>query len=111
MLSGLLRSLLFVQVYLCASVGPQGLLVVGLPALFVPHSASLGPTTATRVLSTQAARLSPSYRSGSLFLFYLLGVALPCRSIFCQFWLCEEAQCVYLRHHLGSHSIPYFNNK
>ena len=25
-----------------------------------------------------------------------------CRSIFCQFWLCEEAQCVYLRRHLGS---------
>ena len=32
-------------------VGPQGLLVVGLPAPFVPHSASLGPATATRVLS------------------------------------------------------------
>ena len=35
-------------VYLRASVGPQGLLVVGLPAPFGPHSASLGPT---RVLS------------------------------------------------------------
>ena len=34
--------------------------------------------------------------------FYLLGVGLPCRSIFCQFWLCEEAQWVYLRRHLGS---------
>ena len=30
-------------VYLCTNVGPQGLLVVGLPAPFVPHSASLGP--------------------------------------------------------------------
>ena len=39
-------------VYLCANVGPQGLLVVRLPAPFVPHSASLGPATATRVLST-----------------------------------------------------------
>ena len=39
------------SVYLCANVGPQGLLVVGLPALFVPHSASLGPATATQVLS------------------------------------------------------------
>ena len=39
------------SVYLCANVGPQGLLVVGLPAPFVPHSASLGPDTATRVLS------------------------------------------------------------
>ena len=39
------------SVYLCVNVGPQGLLVVGLPAPFVPHSASLGPATATRVLS------------------------------------------------------------
>ena len=34
-------------VYLCANVGPQGLLVVRLPAPFIPHSASLGPATAT----------------------------------------------------------------
>ena len=47
------------------------------------------------------ARLRPSYRSGCMFLFYLLGVGLPCRSIFCQFWLCEEVQCVYLHRHLG----------
>ena len=40
------------SVYLCANVGPQGLLVVGLPAPLVPHSASLGPATAMRVLST-----------------------------------------------------------
>ena len=39
------------SVYLCANVGPQGLPVVGLPATFVPHSASLGPASATRVLS------------------------------------------------------------
>ena len=39
-------------VYLCANVGPQGLLVVRLPALFVPHSSSLGPAMAMRVLST-----------------------------------------------------------
>ena len=51
------------------------------------------------------ARLHPSYRSGCMFLFYLLGVGLPCCSIFCQFWLCEEAQCVYLRRHLGSPSL------
>ena len=37
--------------YLCANVGPQGLLVVRLPAPFVPHSATLVPATATRVLS------------------------------------------------------------
>ena len=35
------------SVYLCANVGLQGLLMVRLPALFVPHSASLGPATAT----------------------------------------------------------------
>ena len=48
------------------------------------------------------ARLRPSYQSGWMFIFYFLGVGLPCHSIFCQFWLCEEAQCVYLRRHLGS---------
>ena len=68
---------LFVLVYLCANVGPRGLLPATLPALFsaslspalsvylcanvgqqglpvvLPHSASLGPATATRVLSTR----------------------------------------------------------
>ena len=88
-------------VSLCSNVGTQGLLVVRLPAPFVPHSASLSPATATRVLRP-GARLRPSYRSGCMFLFYLLGVGLPCRWIFCQFWLCEEEQCVYLRRHLGS---------
>ena len=42
-----------------ANVGPQGLLVVRLPALFVPHSASLGPATATRVLSTMVPVSAP----------------------------------------------------
>ena len=35
------------SVYLCANVGPQGLPLVRLPAPFVPHSATLGPATAT----------------------------------------------------------------
>ena len=52
------------SVYLCANVGPQGLLVVRLPAPFVPHSASLSPATATGVLSALAACLRPSYQSG-----------------------------------------------
>ena len=47
------------SVYLCANVGPQGLLVLGLPALFIPHSASLGPATATRVLSTPVPISTP----------------------------------------------------
>ena len=52
------------SVYLCANVGSQGLLVFRLPAPFVPHSASLRPAMATRVLSASTARLCPSYRSG-----------------------------------------------
>ena len=48
------------------------------------------------------APLHPSYQSRRMFIFYFLGVGPPCRSILCQFWLCEEAQCVYLRRHLGS---------
>ena len=90
------------SVYLCVNVGPQGLLVVRLPALFIPHSASLNPTTATLLLSAPVPVSAPPTWSGCLFLFYLLGVRLPCCLIFCQFWLCEEVQCVYLRRHLGS---------
>ena len=55
-----------------------------------------------------ASPLRPSYWSGCMFLFYLLGVGLPWRSIFCQFWLCEEAQRVYLRRHLGSPKTQLF---
>ena len=39
------------SVYLCVNVGPQGLLVVKVPAPFVPHSTSLGPSMATGVFS------------------------------------------------------------
>ena len=98
---GLLRYPPLVLVHLCASVGPQGLLVVRLPALFVPHSSSLSPAMATRVLSAPVPISTPP-TGLDVFLFYLLGVRLPCHSIFCQFWLCKEAQCVYLRCHLGS---------
>ena len=55
------------------------------------------------------ACLRPSYWSGCMFLFYLLGVGLPCRSIFCQSWLCEEVRCVYLRRHLGSPFLRIFS--
>ena len=47
------------SVYQCANVGLQGLLVLGLPAPFVPHSASLGPATAMRVLSTLVPGSTP----------------------------------------------------
>ena len=46
-------------VYLCANVGSWGLLVVRLPALLVPHSASLGPAKATRVLSAPVPVSTP----------------------------------------------------
>ena len=46
-------------VYLCANVGSWGLLVVRLPTLLVPHSASLGPAKATRVLSTPVPVSAP----------------------------------------------------
>ena len=57
------------------------------------------------------AHLRPSYRSGCMFLFYLLGVGLPCCLIFCQFWLREEVQCVYLRRHLGSPIFTDFESR
>ena len=40
-------------------MGPQGLLVLGLPAPFVPHSASLSPATAAQVLSTPVPVSAP----------------------------------------------------
>ena len=73
-----------------------------LPAPFVPHSASLGPAMATRVLSTPVPVSAPPTGLDVCFFFIYLVSGLPCRSIFCQFWLYEEMQCVYLRRHLGS---------
>ena len=60
------------SVYLCMNVGPQGLLVVRLPAPFVPHSASFGPTTATRILSAPAAHLAPPTGLDECFFFIYL---------------------------------------
>ena len=50
---------LALSVYLCTNVGPQGLPVVRLPAPFVLHSASLGPTTATQVFSAPVPVSAP----------------------------------------------------
>ena len=50
---------LALSVYLCVKVGPQGLLVIKLPAPFVPHSTSLVPPTARRVLSAQVPVSAP----------------------------------------------------
>ena len=84
------------------NVWPQGQLVLGPPASLVPHSASLSPATATRVPSTPVPVSAPPTGLDECLFFYFLGVGPPCRLILCQFWLCEEAQCVYLRRHLGS---------
>ena len=90
------------SVYLCTNVGLQGLLVVRLPAQFVPHSASLGPAKATRVLSAPVPVSAPPTSLDVCFFFIYLVLGLPCCWIFCQFWLCEEAQCVYLCRDLGA---------
>ena len=59
---------------------------------------------------------APPTGLGECFFFISLVIGLPYRSIFCQFWvffvfklslsfwLCKEAQCVYLRLHLGWNS-------
>ena len=97
------------SVYLCAIVGPQDLLVVRLSAPLLRQSRSghghVSPLS-------PGAHLGPTYPSGWMFTFYFLGFGLPCRSIFCQFWLCEEAQCVYLCRHLGSrlYSFQVYNS-
>ena len=69
------------SVYLCVNVGPQGLLVLGLPALLVPHSASLGPATATRVLSTLVPVSAPPTGLNVYFLFPWCWTPLPFDSV------------------------------
>ena len=90
------------SVYLCANVGPQGLPVVRLPAPLVPHSTSLSPATATQILSVPVPVSAPPTGLDECLFFISLVLDLLAIQFFCQFWLCEEAQCVYLRRHLGS---------
>ena len=80
--------------------------------------------SASRCLATSpfhpAARLRPSYRSGWMCLLYLLGcwtsmqfdflsflVVFVFKLLLSFFWLCEEAQCVYLHLHLIQKWIRY----
>ena len=87
------------SVYLCANVRSQGLLVVRLPAPFIT---SLGPPRAMGVLSTpEPVSAPPTSLDECLFFISLVSDPLAVRFAF-QFWLCKEAQCVYLRRHLGS---------
>ena len=57
-LHGLLYSLLFVW-FIFARMWGRGVLPAALPAPFVPHSASLGPATAKRVLSAPVPVSAP----------------------------------------------------
>ena len=67
-------------VYLCTNVGPQGLLVVRLPAPLVPHSTSLSPATATRVLSARLpVSAPPTGLDECLFFIYLVSDFLAVR--------------------------------
>ena len=83
---------------------PQSATSLGLPAAALP-----------RILSSQLPVSAPPTGLDECFFFISLVVRLPYSLIFCQFWLffvfksllsffwlCEEAQCVYLRRHLGS---------
>ena len=96
---------LFLPVYLHANVGLQG-----------PPAAAL-----PQVLSTQLPVSAPPTGLDEC-VFNSLVVGLLYSLIFCQFWLffvfkllsffwlCEEAQCVYLRLHLGQKSYFKFLN-
>ena len=64
-------------VYLCTNVGLQGLPVVRLPALFVPYSASLGPATATGVLSAPVPVSAPPISLDVCFFFIYLVSDFP----------------------------------
>ena len=85
---------------------PQSTTSLGLPASALPW-----------VLSTRVPVSTPPTSLDECFFFISLVVRLPYSSIFCQFWLffvfklllsffwlCEEAQCVYLCLHLGQES-------
>ena len=103
---------LFFAVYLHANVG--------LPTL--PAAASLGlpATTSPWVLSAQLPISTPPTSLAECVFLISLVVGLSYSSIFCEFWLffvfklllsffwlCEEAQCVYLHLHLGRKPISF----
>ena len=83
----------------------------------IPQSTTLlGPpaTTLLKVSSAPTAHLHPSYWYGGMFLLYLLGcqtsiqfdflsvlVVIVFKLLLSFFWLCEEAQHVYLCLHIG----------
>ena len=106
----------YLLVYLYMNVGARGLLAAAWPAPF--HN--LPPRWVRQLLPChkssppQLPISTPPTGLDECFFFISLVVRLPYSSIFCQFWLvfvfklllfffwlCEEAQCVYLCLHLG----------
>ena len=95
------------SVYLCANVGPQGLLVVRLPASTLCQSWSCHgntspllpgcPSPPLLLVWMNVSFLSPWCRTSLPFDFLSVLVVRG------------EAQCVYLRCHLGSPSGPSFH--
>ena len=77
------------------------------------------PSALPPILSTRLPVSAPPTGLDTGFFFISLVVRLPYSSIFCQFWLffvfellffwlCEEAQCVYLCLHLGQRKSLFF---
>ena len=113
----------FLPVYLCANVGTQGLpattlwglLAAAWPAPFhnPPPRWVCQPPPCCESSLTRLPVSAPPTGLDECFLFISLVARVPYSSISCQiwlffvfkllsfFWLCEEAQCVYLRLHLG----------
>ena len=110
----------FFPVYLCANVGLQGLpattlwglLAVVWPALFhkPPSHWVRQPLPCCESSLPQLPVSAPPTSLDECFFFISMVVGLPYSLIFCQFWLCEEAQCVYLCRHLGSQIPSTFNS-
>ena len=114
----------FLPVYLRENVGLQGLpatilwglLAAAWPALFhnLPPRWVRQPRCCCESSPPRLPVSAPLTSLDECFFFISLVVGLPYSSIFCQFWLffvfklllsffwlCEEAQCVYLCLHLG----------
>ena len=107
----------FLPVYLCEMWG-RGIcqLQPGLPRSTIRHLAGSASCCLATSPLYPAAHLRPPTRLDECFFFISLVVGLPYSLIFCHFWLffvfklllsfwlCEEAQCIYLCLHLGRKS-------
>ena len=95
-----------------------------LALLHSPPPLGLPAATLPQVLPARLPISAPPTGLDVCFFFISLVVRLPYSSIFCQFWLffvfklllsffwlCEEAQCVYLRLHLVWKPVLLYLNK